>query len=93
MRLYLSVRIGIFMMQNKLVVWLAVMLFCSGMFVFGISYHNIDLSYNNIYALTDTNPFGFKKTREEAYLGGLQGLLLSTFFYLISFWLLLYRRL
>jgi ABC-type Fe3+ transport system permease subunit len=82
-----------FSIKKKLIVWLAIMLFCAGLFIFGIAYHNIDLSYNNKYTLTDMNPFGFEKTREEAYLGGLSGLITSTMLFMVSFWLLLYRRL
>lgn len=74
----------------KIFLWCGVICFLIGIFVFGIGYHNIDLSINMPEGFVDINPFGVVKTKVEMYLIGLQAILISEFLNIIGMILILF---
>jgi hypothetical protein len=67
---------------------IAIMLFMVGIFIFGMSYHNIDLSVNMQYGAIDINGFGFTQDKVQMYLNGMAGLDISVIMLISGFALL-----
>jgi len=67
----------------------AVLFFAVSIFLYGVAYHNIDLSFNMNEFQTDINPFGVVRNKNNLHLIGLQAWILSIIFQFISFFLLL----
>lgn len=64
---------------------LAVFLFITGVFIFGMSYHNIDLAVNAMNGTVDTNGFGYIQTPAQMYTNGLSGLGISAVMMMAGF--------
>lgn len=64
---------------------LSVALMLTGTFVLMISLHNIDLAYNMDSGCIDVNYFNHYQTKQDGYLSGFQGILVSWFFFLSAF--------
>lgn len=68
---------------------LAVLLFIVGGYIFGMSYHNIDLAVNASSGAIDTNGFGYAQDKVTMYQNGLSGLNISMISMISGFTLLL----
>ena len=69
-------------------------LFSLGSYLFGVALHNVDLAYNinNVPTCIDTSPFGNIQTKDQMYLSGLQGLIISYFLFFSSAIIFLYPK-
>lgn len=66
----------------------AIMLFMVGIFIFGMSYHNIDLSVNMAYGAIDINGWAYQQDKVMMYLNGMTGMEISVIMLISGFALL-----
>jgi uncharacterized alpha/beta hydrolase family protein len=64
---------------------IAIFIFSVGVFIFGMSYHNIDLAVNAQNGLIDTNGLGFTKDLPTMYNNGMSGMVISMIMMIGSF--------
>jgi len=67
---------------------IAVSFFMFGIFIFGMSYHNIDLAFNMAYGAIDINAYGYLQDRVIMHLNGLAGMNISAILLILGFTLL-----
>jgi hypothetical protein len=67
---------------------IAIMLFMVGIFIFGMSFHNIDLSVNAVNGAIDINGFGYQQDKLTMYLNGMAGMEISVIMLISGFALL-----
>jgi hypothetical protein len=75
--------------MSKYDILTAMTLFIVGTFIFGMSYHNVDLAYNNRYGTLDMNGFGYIQNRDTMYMNGMSGITISWIFIFVSFIIIL----
>jgi hypothetical protein len=56
---------------------IAIFIFIVGVYIFGMSYHNIDLAVNAVNGSIDTNGFGYSQDLKQMYLNGMMGMNIS----------------
>jgi len=75
--------------KKKIILFLSLILFITSIFLYGIAYHNVDLSFNMSKFQIDINPFGIVKNKNDLHLTGLQALLISVIFEILGYFFLL----
>jgi hypothetical protein len=56
---------------------IAIFLFIVGVFIFGMSYHNVDLAVNAVNGSIDINGLGFVQNQVQMYINGMSGMVIS----------------